>query len=308
MLEERLSNTYAQHTLGAYGSFQAPQQQQQPPQDVYPSISSQVPDGRAGGAEGFYYGTAPAGQYASPAPSHSQHGQQPSFGSGPGRPSASVSSPAPYPAQPQQQANVQRQHWDQQAAYNAHAQHGQTSATPSSTGGSATAQGQQGPASFYNMAQQPNPSMQDFGDRSKTRQSSIDTYQESPLQRHSTQIQHPAQNPSHHAHPSQSIPPDFANAQPGTYPPQQGMYPPTGGYQEVPTPRPQTTTQATPESYNWQTPGGLPQYANTPKPNDPSQEFAGSGMQGNYQGGTQQYLQKHEPAPQKPVEESLIDL
>lgn len=86
------------------------------------------------------------------------------------------------------------------------------------------------------------------------------------------------------------------------------MYPPTGGYQEVPTPRPQTTTQATPESYNWQTPGGLPQYANTPKPNDPSQEFAGSGMQGNYQGGTQQYLQKHEPAPQKPVEESLIDL
>lgn len=307
MLEERLSNTYAQHTLGAYGSLQAPQQ----PRDVYPSISGKVPEGR-GGAEGFYYGTAPTGQYPSPGPSYSQHGQQPSFGSGPGRHAARVPSPGTYPTQPPQPAHLQRQPWDQPALHSAQIPHSQSSATPSNAGGSAsTPGGPQGPASFYNMAQPPNPSMQDFGDRSQTRQSSIDTYQGSPLQRPNTQIQHTAQTPSLHAHPSQSVPADMANAPPGTFPPQQGMYSPPGlsqpgGYQDITTPRPQAT-QGTQDSYNWQPPAGQPQFNNTQNPNDLYQSFVGNNTQGNYQTWTQ-YPHQHEPAPPKPVEESLIDL
>ncbi|KAI1907277.1 Vacuolar protein-sorting-associated protein 27 [Ophidiomyces ophidiicola] len=48
MLEERLSNTYAQHTIGAYDSLQP----SQPSSNLYP-VMPRAPDGR-GGVESFY--------------------------------------------------------------------------------------------------------------------------------------------------------------------------------------------------------------------------------------------------------------
>ncbi|OBT69313.1 hypothetical protein VE03_01199 [Pseudogymnoascus sp. 23342-1-I1] len=53
MLEDRLSNTYSQHSLGGYN---LPHQQQQ---NAYPSIPSNLPVGPEG-AESFYTGQAPA--------------------------------------------------------------------------------------------------------------------------------------------------------------------------------------------------------------------------------------------------------
>ncbi|OAX80025.1 hypothetical protein ACJ72_05651 [Emergomyces africanus] len=54
MLEERLSNTYAQHTLGTYNYLPS----SQPASNVYPSIPSNPADNR-GGVENFYFGTGP---------------------------------------------------------------------------------------------------------------------------------------------------------------------------------------------------------------------------------------------------------
>ncbi|EEH38339.2 vacuolar protein sorting-associated protein [Paracoccidioides lutzii Pb01] len=54
MLEDRLSNTYAQHALGAY-KYLPPSQ---PASTAYPSIPPNLTDAR-GGAENFYFGSAP---------------------------------------------------------------------------------------------------------------------------------------------------------------------------------------------------------------------------------------------------------
>ncbi|KAI9718719.1 MAG: hypothetical protein M1812_003893 [Candelaria pacifica] len=52
MLEERLSNTYKQHTLNGYG---APPSIQRPSSNIYPSISSTISNGQSG-AESYYTG------------------------------------------------------------------------------------------------------------------------------------------------------------------------------------------------------------------------------------------------------------
>src|SRR5271168_3011042 len=59
MLEERLSNTYNQHTVG----YNLPPQR--PTSTMYPSISSNVSNG-AGGAESFYTGNAQQEPYGPP--------------------------------------------------------------------------------------------------------------------------------------------------------------------------------------------------------------------------------------------------
>ncbi|KAI9769121.1 MAG: Vacuolar protein-sorting-associated protein 27 [Geoglossum simile] len=67
MLEERLSNTYSQHTLGSY-SMQP--QIQRPTSSIYPSIPSAVPTG-PGGVESFYTTNASSSDpYAPPQPSY----------------------------------------------------------------------------------------------------------------------------------------------------------------------------------------------------------------------------------------------
>ncbi|KAI9887731.1 MAG: Vacuolar protein-sorting-associated protein 27 [Watsoniomyces obsoletus] len=55
MLEERLSNTYSQHTLEAYPP---PQRTRAPASNLYPALSARLPD-QPGGAESFYTGNAP---------------------------------------------------------------------------------------------------------------------------------------------------------------------------------------------------------------------------------------------------------
>ncbi|CAG8978680.1 hypothetical protein HYALB_00004662 [Hymenoscyphus albidus] len=54
MLEKRLTDTYSQHTIGGYAL-----PPQRPASSIYPSISSNVPNG-ASGAESFYTGTSQA--------------------------------------------------------------------------------------------------------------------------------------------------------------------------------------------------------------------------------------------------------
>jgi len=60
MLEERLSNTYSQHTIGGYNL-----PPQRPASTMYPSISSNVPSG-AGTAESFYTGNSQQEAYGRP--------------------------------------------------------------------------------------------------------------------------------------------------------------------------------------------------------------------------------------------------
>ncbi|KAI9734005.1 MAG: Vacuolar protein-sorting-associated protein 27 [Cirrosporium novae-zelandiae] len=64
MLEERLSNTYSQHSLGGYGSpSYAPAQN-----NMYPALANNVPNGH-NGTENYYTGNAPpANLYAQQAP------------------------------------------------------------------------------------------------------------------------------------------------------------------------------------------------------------------------------------------------
>lgn len=65
MLEERLSNTYNQHSIGGYT---LPQQGAAP--SMYPSITSNAPNGN-GGAESFYTGNAQGESYARPQSTYS---------------------------------------------------------------------------------------------------------------------------------------------------------------------------------------------------------------------------------------------
>jgi hepatocyte growth factor-regulated tyrosine kinase substrate len=68
MLEERLSNTYSQHTISGYN---LPVQRQA--QNIYPSIPSNMPSNMPagpGGAESFYTGNVQQEQYGRPQPSY----------------------------------------------------------------------------------------------------------------------------------------------------------------------------------------------------------------------------------------------
>ncbi|KAF2092535.1 ubiquitin binding protein [Rhizodiscina lignyota] len=110
MLEERLSNTYSQHSY-AYG---APQQRQS--SSLYPTLSSGIPDGQApgpgpGGAEGFYTGnTVPASEpYGRPQSTYAGYSQQPQS---PYMYDKRASVAAPYP--PQQQQSYVPQGYPQQ--------------------------------------------------------------------------------------------------------------------------------------------------------------------------------------------------
>ncbi|KAL5318994.1 hypothetical protein ACEPPN_014062 [Leptodophora sp. 'Broadleaf-Isolate-01'] len=65
MLEERLSNTYNQHSISGYNL-----PSQRPASTIYPSIASNLPS-TAGGAENYYTGNAPQEPYARPQSTYS---------------------------------------------------------------------------------------------------------------------------------------------------------------------------------------------------------------------------------------------
>ncbi|OJD19554.1 hypothetical protein AJ78_00526 [Emergomyces pasteurianus Ep9510] len=65
MLEERLSNTYAQHTLGTYNYLPS----SQPVSNVYPAIPANLADNR-GGVENFYFGSGPVENTVPPSQYH----------------------------------------------------------------------------------------------------------------------------------------------------------------------------------------------------------------------------------------------
>lgn len=69
MLEERLSNTYQQHTIGGY-NFQP----QRPASSIYPSIGA--PPNSIGAAENFYTGNAPPESYGRPQSTYYAQPQQ----------------------------------------------------------------------------------------------------------------------------------------------------------------------------------------------------------------------------------------
>ncbi|KAJ5051649.1 uncharacterized protein L3040_001424 [Drepanopeziza brunnea f. sp. 'multigermtubi'] len=72
MLEDRLSNTYNQHTVSGYGL-----PSQRPHSTVYPSIATNAPN-IPGNAENYYTGNAPQDSYARPQSmySHGEHQHQ----------------------------------------------------------------------------------------------------------------------------------------------------------------------------------------------------------------------------------------
>ncbi|TVY93265.1 Vacuolar protein sorting-associated protein [Lachnellula willkommii] len=70
MLEDRLSNTYNQHTIGGYNL-----PAQRPASTMYPALSSNGPNG-AGQAESFYTGNAPQESYGRPQSTYSYPPQQ----------------------------------------------------------------------------------------------------------------------------------------------------------------------------------------------------------------------------------------
>lgn len=81
MLEDRLSNTYSQHTVSGYGM---PHQARAPQPNMYPTIAPHAVNGHAGGAESFYFGNTSTDVYA---PAQSAYASQPQ-------------SNAPYPQHP----------------------------------------------------------------------------------------------------------------------------------------------------------------------------------------------------------------
>ncbi|SLM36978.1 VHS subgroup [Lasallia pustulata] len=76
MLEERLSSTYSQHTVGGYGTY-APR----PSSNMYPPLSANITNSQ-GGAESFYTGnsTGAADMYPQPQPNYHNYPQpQPTY-------------------------------------------------------------------------------------------------------------------------------------------------------------------------------------------------------------------------------------
>lgn len=110
MLEERLSNTYNQHTIGGYNL-----PAQRPTSSIYPSLSSNISGN--GPAENFYTGNAQPESYGRPQTTYSYAPSQqpPSFSATPGptypNPEQRSDMYAQYPPQAQPPQLQQTQTW-----------------------------------------------------------------------------------------------------------------------------------------------------------------------------------------------------
>ncbi|KMU74254.1 VPS27 protein [Coccidioides immitis RMSCC 3703] len=111
MLEERLSNTYAQQTLGAYDSLQPAQSST----NLYPSMSSHISDNQ-GGAESFYLGSGPDRQFPHAYPPMSRQSSVDQYEQR--SPSAAAGTAPGMYARPVSQYNPPRQPWNQPADAN----------------------------------------------------------------------------------------------------------------------------------------------------------------------------------------------
>lgn len=195
MLEERLSNTYSQHTIGGYNL---------PQRNAYPSIPSNLPPG-VGGAESFYTGTAPPETYGAPQYSQyyppQQHGQ-PAFQSF--DPRASMASPS-YPNEPRKesypQPTMQRTaSWQAtappQAQYNVSQQGGLENQAPQQSQNAYSPQDADPNAAFYYSSKDQGAPQ---GNNADPSQSQYPTIQTSPQQDTALPPQSPAQYASHAA-------------------------------------------------------------------------------------------------------------
>lgn len=298
MLEDRLSNTYSQHSLGGYN---LPQQQS----NIYPSISS-----GPGGAESFYTGNAQP-QITSP-PAYGQYGAQAAYGQAPPqqygeyehRPSSVAN---PYPNLNQRQEQQQQHQYQQQPQQSGYAQQSQhfNPSEPSSTPADPNA------AYYYangQQAQQPQPLQQQQTGPSDPNQSYFPQSQQAP---------DPNQQP--HAN-LQSPPPDQYQVSPMPQYSQPGQ----NSYQSVQSSQQQTPQVQSPAlSYHQPAaqqsqkqaaqPGGYQvwqqQQHNQPHEAPPTNWVQPAPAQPAYNQAAFPTAPQHNPQPKQPVavEEPLIE-
>lgn len=304
MLEERLSSTYAQHTLGAYDSI-APPQASQAPSNVYPSMSRPVPRGQ-GGADSFYLGNEPS--------SSGQQQTRPYVQTGPPGPQAvqshvrtpgAVSGPGTY-THPQwpQHGDMQRQSWNQTGETTPQAGPSQPNPSLPYAGGEPVAGNPSEPSnaeSYYNnqAGYEPAPVAQ--------RSSSISEYSSSPfMTRNPPSQQPPTPLPPNHSHPT-ATPPAISKQQqqpPPSYP-VPGAPPHAAQYQPSPdVMAPQGQQPGVPQAmYSWQPHAGQQAHPGANGSGNPQAEAAAAARPPP----PQQYYQP-QPVQPKPAEESLIEL
>ncbi|PGH09178.1 hypothetical protein GX51_00932 [Blastomyces parvus] len=307
MLEERLSNTYAQHTLGTYNYLPSSQLAS----NVYPSIPTNLPDNR-GGVENFYFGSEPVENAMPP----NQY-RQPERHAPVGR--SNEQHPGVVHSQHPQFNNAQshyQPHTSPQAAHTAvqYRPHSVAQGQPAQSG-QAEQTGQTGPAGYYlpqgvtsQVTHDPNVGTGQYVPAPEP------SYPPSPTMRRNSQFQTAQATPqSNHSQPAYFSSPDAhqpPQSQHLTYSAQEG--PPLAHFQSQPqaqeSPHPLSPNPAQPSNhYNtWQHPesGTNPQYM-PPAGNPMYQNFVP--MAPNVE---QTYLpnQQHQATSQPVKETPLIDI
>jgi growth factor-regulated tyrosine kinase substrate len=286
MLEERLSNTYSQHTISGYN---IPGQRHT--SNIYPSIASNVPSG-SGGVESFYTGPIQQEHHGRPQSTYS-YGTPQQYSNYENR--ASMAAPA-YVA-PDQRNIIQNQMPSQP-----HRSGSYSMSSPYPQQFSAPAPEPQEPAYGPTPSQQPpnfapsEPVMTPSADANASFYygNAPQKLQAAPHQGLQEQIQTPYPNiqspPQHHQllHPVQS--------------PQQFTHQPPQGVSSQPLPQFNQPQQAPPQQTYWQS---QPQHSMPPQ----NWQQAPPPQQINYTQDSFPMAPQHAPQPQPvPVEESLIEL
>ncbi|PGH27698.1 hypothetical protein AJ80_00485 [Polytolypa hystricis UAMH7299] len=293
MLEERLSNTYSQHTIGGYGAIPPPQSAA----SVYPSMPPNVAGG-PGGAESFYYGTA---QASYPPPEG-----RPSVGPAYDHPAspAPISGHPSYPSHTPQVSDAQnRQTWHQTPERHPHmsppSEMNATVSYPTGHSFSDSQPSQAPPSTYYTQQGMPSatPFNPDNNPPHRHPSASGSSHAHSPIMRRNSQFQQP-----------QVVGPSAdhsCTSQLSQYPVQEPT--PTAPYQqsqELSSPPAQPVAQAPPNSYHWPTPQ-QPPYNNSL----PVAEPANGGYTKSMAPLTpEQPYPVTQTAPKPVVEESLIEL
>ncbi|PGH15021.1 hypothetical protein AJ79_02703 [Helicocarpus griseus UAMH5409] len=314
MLEERLSKTYAQHTIGGYASIPPGQ----PPTGVYPSIPTNLPNGR-GGVENFYFASAPV-EPSAPAMQYPHPERHASIGSAYQQHRGGPQSHNPqYSQQSNYQTHTSPPPSSHPVQYHSHSMsQGQPSHPGQADQGS-----QAEPANFYLGQGVPGPvGHEPSVPPTRYAPAPEPSYRQSPTLQSNSQFQptqatphannpqstHPSPLDTARSPPSQALSYTIQEAPAAQFNAQlQAAQAHAAHFQEPPSPLPPSTSQSSkPFNNNWQQhePGTNPHYMAPP----------GTGA---YQASIpmsppadQSYLpqqQQQQPAPQ-PVQESLIDL